>query len=168
MIMWQLHTIDMKLWIRGWTALARQTGIGLFLAHRNISLKLINNTCFTGDFKLLKIIQLLLPCVVFLLQLTLLIQVSLQVHCCLRNYPGQLAGWAACHPPAAGAESWNRSAAWPGLTSRGNENAVFKQLQQEILFYCICELCFLFNYFSWFHLNFWKKPHPSFFSVPVH
>lgn len=55
---WQLHTDTAKLWICGWTALIRQTGIWLFQAQRNISLKLINNTHFTGDVKLLRIAQL--------------------------------------------------------------------------------------------------------------
>lgn len=57
MSMWQLHTTDMKLWIRGWTVLAGQTGIWLFLAHWNVWIKIINNTHFTGDLKLLKIVQ---------------------------------------------------------------------------------------------------------------
>ena len=162
--MWQIHTVDMKMWLYRWTALAGQTGIWLFLAHRNVSLKIINNTHFSGVFKLLKIVQLLLPCAVFLLPLTLLIRVSLQVHC-LRNCPGQLTGWAACHSPAAWAWSWNSSAAWPGLTSRGNKNTVFKQPQQEIPFYSICELYFLFNDISWFNL---LSERESLFSVPVH
>lgn len=145
---WQLHTDTAKLWICGWTALPRQTGIWLFQAHRNTSLKLISNTHFTCDVKLLRIVQLLLPCAVFLLQLTSLFWVFLQVHCCLRNCPGQLTSCSACHPPAAQARSWNSSAAWPGLTSRENENTVFKQLLQKIVFYIIHQLYFLFNHIN--------------------
>lgn len=132
----------------GSTAPSGQTAIWLFLFELIEALHLINNKHFTGEFKLLETGQLLLPWVVFLLQLTLLVWFSLQVHCSLGDCPGQLTSWAACHPPAAWAQSWNPSAASWGLTSRGNKYTVFKQPQQEIMFYSICELYFLFNCIS--------------------